>query len=207
MRDKKLNNNRLVALAFGASLGAGLTLMAVPAYAETISDALARAYQHNSTINASRATLRVTNENVAIAKSRFRPTVNGTATASYSTAGTGQTASLSYGVQVDQTLFAGFRNVNNVRASKAQVFAQRENLRNTSITVLSDTATAFTNVYRDRQIVSLRRKNLAFLEEQLRSARVRFNVGEATRTDVSLSSARLSGATAQLEGQSATCDQ
>lgn len=189
---------------FAMMLGLSVVGFAAPVSAESLNAALARAYQFNSSLNSSRANLRATNEGVAIAKSGFRPTVAGTATASYSSSGVGQTRSLNYGVQIDQTIFAGFRNVNNVKAAKAQVFAQRENLRNTGITVLSDTATAFADVYRDRQIVALRRKNLAFLKEQLRSSRARFDVGEATRTDVSLSAARLAGATAQLEGARAS---
>ncbi|MBN9064996.1 MAG: transporter, partial [Rhizobiales bacterium] len=44
------------------------------ASAETIFGALTKAYQYNSTLNAGRAGVRVTDEGVAIAKSGWRPT-------------------------------------------------------------------------------------------------------------------------------------
>ncbi|MCB1452171.1 MAG: TolC family protein, partial [Rhizobiaceae bacterium] len=53
--------------------------MTVPASAETITGALSKAYQNNSSLNATRAGVRVTDENVAIAKSGYRPTITGTA--------------------------------------------------------------------------------------------------------------------------------
>ncbi|MDA4805306.1 TolC family protein, partial [Enterobacter hormaechei] len=46
------------------------------------------------------------------------------------------------------------------------------------------TVQAYMDVYLNRQIVALREKNLAFLNEQVRSNRARFDVGEGTRTDV-----------------------
>ena len=49
-------------------LSAGGWLVA-PAFAETIGGALAKAYSHNSELNSARAGVRVTDENVAIAKS------------------------------------------------------------------------------------------------------------------------------------------
>lgn len=198
MSQQLLSAMAILPFAFGLLLGAGSS-----AAAETLKNALARAYQYNSTLNSSRANLRATDEGVAIAKSGFRPTVSGVGSLSYSSNAQGQTRSANYGIQIDQTIFAGFRNVNSVKAAQAQVFAQRQNLLNTGISVLSDTATAYANVYRDRQIVALRSKNLAFLQEQLRSSQARFDVGEATRTDVSLASARLAGARAQLEGAKA----
>ena len=51
--------------------------------AETISGALAKAYQYNATLNSARAGVRVTDENVAIAKSGWRPTVTGSASIDY----------------------------------------------------------------------------------------------------------------------------
>jgi outer membrane protein len=51
-------------------------LAATPSAAETLESALAKAYQGNPTLNASRAGVRATDENVAIAQSGYRPQVN-----------------------------------------------------------------------------------------------------------------------------------
>jgi TolC family type I secretion outer membrane protein len=54
------------------------------------------------------------------------------------------------------------------------------------------------NVIRDRQIVSLRQKNVEVLQEQLRAANELFSAGQTTRTDVAQARARLSESQAAL---------
>lgn len=66
----------MAALAVSVSM-----VMSMPVGAETLSGALAKAYQNNSTLNSERAGVRVTDEDVAIAKSGMRPRVNGSANA------------------------------------------------------------------------------------------------------------------------------
>ncbi|KAA0123016.1 channel protein TolC [Methylobacterium sp. P1-11] len=51
-------------------------LAAMPASAETLESALAKAYQGNPSLNAGRAGVRAIDENVAIAQSGYRPTVS-----------------------------------------------------------------------------------------------------------------------------------
>lgn len=172
--------------------------------AETLIGALTKAYQYNSTLNQSRAGVRVTDEGVALAKSGWRPQITGTATASYGSTRnytfgtTSQTATGTFGINISQTLFDGFQTLNNVRAAEAQVLASRENLRNTEQNILFDAASAYMDVIRDRQIASLREKNLKFLAEQVRAARSRLEVGEGTRTDVAQAEASRAAAEAQL---------
>ena len=81
-------------------------------------------------------------------------------------------------------LFDGFQTRNNVRTAEAQVRASNESLRNTEQNILFNAASAYMDVIRDRQIAMLRDRNLEFLDEQVRAARSRFEVGEGTRTDV-----------------------
>jgi outer membrane protein len=94
-------------------------------------------------------------------------------------------------------LFDGFQTTNNVKAATSQVYAQRENLRNTTQNILSNAVNAYVDVLRTRKIAKLREQNISFLQEQLRAARVRLEVGEGTRTDVAQAEARLAGAQAQ----------
>lgn len=166
--------------------------------AESLMGALAKAYRNNSQLNSARAGVRVTDEGVAVAKSGWRPTVSGVSTFNYaSQAGTRLTTG-SFGVQINQTLFDGFQTLNNVRAAEARVRASNESLRNTEQNILFNAASEFMNVIRDRQIATLRERNLEFLVEQVRAARSRFEVGEGTRTDVAQADASRSAAVAQL---------
>lgn len=170
--------------------------------AETIFGALGKAYNNNSTLNSSRAGLRVANEGVPLAKSGYRPRVTSTAgiTNSSNTAqfgGRGVTSS-SFGIEIQQSIFDGFQTRNNVQAAEAGVRAERANLHNTEQNVLFDAAQAYMDVLQNRQITMLRAQNLEFLREQLRAARARFEVGEGTRTDVAQAEASLASAQAQL---------
>ena len=69
--------------AFAALLLSAGMLWPMAASAETIFGALVKAYQLNSTLNAERAGVRVTDEDVAIAKSGYRPTISGVAQGDY----------------------------------------------------------------------------------------------------------------------------
>jgi outer membrane protein len=175
-----------------------IALAPQPVFAETIYQAMAKAYENNPDLNAARAGLRATDEGVALAKSGYRPFIGAEATTTSTNASGRVTNSASVGVSITQTLFDGFQTRNNVRAAEAAVFAGRENLRGTEIDILLATVQAYANVNRDNQIVVYRKQNIAFLQEQFSAARARFDVGESTRTDVSLAEAQLAGAKASL---------
>jgi outer membrane protein len=97
---------------------------------------------------------------------------------------------------VTQNLFTGFRVRNAVREAEANVLASRELLDNTVQNVLFDTAQAYQDVLRDIAILDLRQQNRIFLDAQVKAANERFNVGEATRTDVAQAGARFATARA-----------
>ena len=187
---------------FAALLVAATALSPVAASAETITGALAKAYRNNSSVNSARAGVRVTDEDVAIAKSGYRPTVMGSANIDYTERRRGDMStrltSGSFGVQVNQTLFDGFQTKNNVAAAEARVRASQESLRNTEENMLFTAAQAYMNVIHDRQVAALTQQNLQFLNEQTRAARSRLEVGEGTRTDVAQADAARSGAEAQV---------
>jgi len=189
---------------FAAVLVSATALSPITASAETIIGALAKAYQYNSTLNSSRAGVRVTDEGVAIAKSGWRPTITGSASIDYTNTrqanggGNSKLTSGGYGIQINQSLFDGFQTKNNVAAAEAQVKASVESLRNTEENTLFSAATAYMDVIRDRQIAVLTEQNLQFLTEQARAARSRFEVGEGTRTDVAQADASRASAVASL---------
>lgn len=178
------------------------------ASAESIFGAMAQAYKNNPDLNAARAGLRATDEGVPIAKSGWRPTVSANVNLSetrtdgnlpLSSGGQRNAEAGSVGLVLTQNLFDGFQTLNNVRAAESNVLVTREQLRGTEISILLAAAQAYSNVGRDKQIVTIRRQNLQFLREQLNAANARLQVGEGTRTDVSQAQAQLSAAQALLE--------
>ena len=187
---------------FAAVLFSATALSPLTASAETILGALAKAYQNNSPLNAARAGVRVTDEGVPLAKSGWRPTINGSSSIDYTKTnfpgGNLKATTANFGIQINQTLFDGFQTSNNVASAEAQVRASVESLRNTEENTLFNAATAYMDVIRDRQIAVLTEQNLQFLTEQARAARSRFEVGEGTRTDVAQADASRASAVAQL---------
>ena len=205
-----------------------VTVFGRPASAETIEQALADAYLINPVLNAERARLRATDEQVALAKSGLRPFISGSADTAFQhtdndvslprkggpsglietdqqeaaiAAGAfpaGTSHPRGWSVQLTQPLFEGFQNLNAIRQAKSQVQAAREALRTVEQTVLLDAATAYVNVVRDTAVVRLRENDVTVLTEQLKATKDRFDVGEVTRTDVAQAEARRAESLATL---------
>ncbi|NGO52207.1 TolC family outer membrane protein [Allomesorhizobium camelthorni] len=183
---------------FIAAIVSATALSPLTASAESITGALSKAYQRNSTLNSARAGVRVTDESVAVAKSGYRPTITGISSIDYtSQSGTTLTTG-SFGVEIQQSLFDGFQTINNVASAEARVYASNESLRNTEQNILFDAAATYMDVIRDRQIAILTERNLEFLNEQALAARSRLEVGEGTRTDLAQADASRSAAIAQV---------
>lgn len=179
-----------------------LLIFAAPAAAETIAQALASAYINNPEINSARAQTRSDDELVPIARARRLPeiAITSTMTGRRTDAGLGDrtTGNATVGLTITQPVFQGFRVTNAIRESQSSVLASRELLRNTVQNVLFNASQAYSDVLRDIAILDIRRKNVLFLEEQVRAANERFNVGENTRTDVAQARARLAQARAAV---------
>ncbi|WP_407174290.1 TolC family outer membrane protein [Bradyrhizobium sp. STM 3562] len=186
-----------------------------PVLADTIEAALIRAYQSNPQLNAQRAQVRSTDENVPKALSGYRPTVNLTASTGYqytdetlSQSGAklrvhGTNIPRSVGVTASQNLFNGYQTANGVRAAEAQVSGSREALRVLEETVLFNAATVYMDYLRDAANLEVQKSNVRVLEQTLKQTRDRFNVGEVTRTDVAQSEAQLAaGKTQELTAES-----
>src|SRR5262245_8969216 len=180
----------------------------VAARAETLNEALASAYKVNPRLDAARATLRATDEEVPRAISGYRPTVTGTADTSFQNqttrpnlpgAGNGNSNPRGYALQLVQPIFKGFQTVNAVSEAEATVRAGRETLRTVEQSVMLEAVTAYVDVVRDQAIVRLRENNVTVLTRDLRATQDRFNVGEVTRTDVAQAQARRAAAVAALD--------
>lgn len=189
---------------------AGFLLVAGPASAETfkLSDALGLAYESNPQLQAQRAALRATDENVAKANAGWRPSINAQGqygTDHYEFSGPGippgssaNTHPLQGKVTLDQPIFRGGRTWAQISRAKALVRAGRAQLADVEQTVLLASVTAYMDVVRDEAIVGLRQHNVDVLAKQLKATQLQFKVGELTKTDVAQSQARLAGAQAAL---------
>jgi outer membrane protein len=170
------------------------------AYADTFTlrDALGVAYETNPQLDADRASLRATDENVAQANAGWRPTLNAGGTYGYQEFGEPGLAEHSYPVTGQVTLsepiFRGGRTYAEVGRAKAQVRAGENELTNTEENVLLNAVTAYMDVVRDESTLRLRQNNVTVLQKQLDATQEQFKVGELTRTDVAQAQARLSGA-------------
>src|SRR3954471_10520017 len=208
---------------WGVSLANALVLAVSshPAGAQSLEEALARAYVSNPTIESQRAQLRATDELVPQALSGYRPTVEAGANAVNSnviarlspaerqrlrTSRRKQEVTVqsrTIDLNVVQPLYSGGRTQAGTKQAEALFQAQRATLLSTEQTVLLNGATTYLDVVRDQAVVDLNINNEQVLRRQLNAARDRFNVGEITRTDVGQAESRLARAVSdriQAEG-------
>jgi outer membrane protein len=210
-----MNGVKVVTGAAATVLLAALLATPLPALADTIEAALVRAYQNNPQLNAQRASVRATDENVPQALSGYRPKVSVTASAGYqygdalSNFGApvdfaGATPPTSVGATITQTLYNGNQTANKTRAAESQVSGAREALRVLEQSVLLSAATIYMDYLRDAAIVEVNKSNVRVLDQTLKQTQDRFNVGEVTRTDVAQSEAQLAAGKTQLLAAEAT---
>ncbi len=199
-------------LKVAALAAAGLLIVFGGARAETLAEAMTKAYMANPTLKAQRAQVRATDERVSQALSGWRPTVILTGDAGKTRAdddlGFFQSEEtrtpLTLGLNFDQPLYRSGRTTASTEQAEFLVLASRALLDSVEQQVLLDAATAYLDVLRDFAVLQLSVHNEQVLERQLEAARDRFDVGEITRTDVAQAEARLSQASAEriaAEGQ------
>jgi len=195
-----------LALPLALAVACALVSWASPVKAETLAQALRAAYQTNPQLDAERARLRATDEDVSRAYSGYRPTITGSAdvgarhsSTKPSSSTDGRTFPKGYSINATQPLFRGFRTVNAVNAAEANVRAGRETLRLTEQQVLLSAVQGYVDVIRDEAIVRLRRNNVRVLARELKASKDRFAVGEVTKTDVAQARARHALAISSLD--------
>jgi outer membrane protein len=166
--------------------------------AETLYGAMAKAYNDNPDLIAARASQRALDESIAIAKAGGRPSLSGTATATYKNVDGTVSKSSEVELSISQSLFDGFKNKNSVLAANSRILAGQQSLLSNEMDILISVVQSYVDVLLNQQISSIRNQNLDFLVEQLSAARARLDAGEGTRTDVAQAQASLAAAKAQL---------
>ena len=198
---------------------AGLFTASAPtsAQAQTLTQALADAYNTNPQLLAQRALLRATDEQVPQALANWRPTVNfagtvGGSRSAFISGSTGQarpngsTGLSSYStfyqnslnLQVTQQIYSGGRTA--AQTSQAINFVQSARAETLAVetSVFQAVAMAYLDVVRDQALLQVNQNNVAVLRKQLEATQDRFRVGEVTRTDVAQAEASLAQAVGQL---------
>ena len=180
----------------------------------TLAEALAATYSNQPALQAERAKLRATDENVPAALAGWRPTVILSGNGGYGDGKTVISSSSSGGAllknrsqrdigiaqaTLTQPIYTGGKTQANVNRAKNQVMAERATLINQEQTSFTNAVNAYVGVIQAQQLLALNINNEQVLTKQLQATNDRFRVGEITKTDVAQAEAALAGATAQRQ--------
>ncbi|VDC32099.1 TolC family outer membrane protein [Pseudogemmobacter humi] len=195
------------------SVAAALT--ALPAKAETLADALIAAYRNSNLMSQYQAVLRAADEDAAIALSSLRPVISYSAGVRSNYSDTNSYASLfpsgvvpvssysknfaaSFELSMSLVLVDFGRRALALEIARENVMATRQGLVGVEQDVLLAAVRAYVEVRLREEIVLLRQSNVRLITQELSAAQDRFDVGEITRTDVSIAEAALAASRANL---------
>ncbi|WOI55156.1 TolC family outer membrane protein [Palleronia sp. LCG004] len=204
-----------------SALALGTLAATASAQAETLGDALVLAYRHAGLLEKNRAVLRAADENVAQALSQLRPIVsysanirrtwtfpndrtvpgqsaNGMQITPDTRIGDDANTTSTIGISAELLLWDGGATRLGTDIARESVLATRQGLIGAEQQVLLNAVQAYLGVRESIAFVNLRESNVELISEQLRAARDRFEVGEVTRTDVSVAEAGLASARSGL---------
>jgi outer membrane protein len=179
----------------------------------TLDQALATVYMNQPALQAARAQLRSTDENVPQALAGWKPTVIVAGSTGYGNGISRQFLASIPGWEkvltdrdivtgqatVTQPLYTGGKVRANVNRATDTVMAQRANLLAQEENSFASAVNAYVGVIENRQLLQLQINNERVLREQLRSTNDQYRVGEVTRTDVAQAEASLALAIAQTQ--------
>lgn len=166
------------------------------ARAETLYDALSDAYRSNPGLAAGRLSLLPAVESLNQARLGYSPSLD--ARGSYGVSGNrlldkgaGWGDSLSASLNASLPLYDGGRTAIAIRQAAESLDAGQLNYLQSEQGALLDVIVAYVGLVRDREILGLTLQSFQIFQQQAAAARLRFEVGEATLTDVAQSEAQL----------------
>ncbi|MGX7896178.1 TolC family outer membrane protein [Tsuneonella sp. HG222] len=190
------------------ALLAGACLVATPAQADTLKEALALAYENNPSLEAARANQRAVDENVVIERADALPSASANASLTEflydSDDGPGPKRQLSIGPSVSLPIYSGGATRNSIRAAETRVLAGRADLRGSESDLFLAVVAAYMDVIRGEALVGLSSNNVQVLDVNLQATSDRFEIGDLTRTDVAQSESRLALARGDLRSAQAS---
>lgn len=187
---------------------ASAAIIASPAAADTLREALVDAYTSNPTLQSARANQRATDEGVPIARSQGLPNVSSTAThvEFLKPSGNSFTAperNLGISLDVGLPIYSGGSVKNGIRAAEQRVEGGRAALRDAESAIFTLVVAAYMDVIRNEAIVGLSRNQVEVLAVNLQATNDRFEIGDLTRTDIAQSQSRLALAQSDLQSAEA----
>lgn len=191
-----------LSMLFCVVMGASLALAQEDARAPmSVQDVLKYTHSNNPSLLAARSALRATKERLPQAYAGWRPNLSSEFTMTDTDidgGSAGGSTSKEIGVSLDQSLYKGGSIFAQVAAAKHVIAAQEADLHAQEQDVLVLALTAYMDVLRDEALFNLNKNNYKVLGQQYEAAKLRFEVGELTRTDVSQSRARLARAKSDM---------
>lgn len=181
-----------------------ICLLPVNAQAETLRDALTKAYATNPTLTGARAGQKIVNENVPIAKADGRPNFNVQSNFLENVRVNPNSFTAPDRLVTNDATFTvpayrGGSVKNRVKSAEGLVQAGLSNLRATESSIFSNVVAAYMDVIRDEAVVDLNRAQVGVLSVNLEATNDRFEIGDLTRTDVAQSEARYAEALGNLQ--------
>ena len=178
------------------------------AFAVTLLDALNQTYKNNIQLNAERENIKVSEEDVNIAKADYKPSLTLKGSKSFEdtnklTNQSGGDASITdvdpftTSIKLEQTLLDFGRdltlekNITALDLAKAQLVKKEQDILHKAID-------AFTNLILARETLDINAKNLNLLIRQVENDKIRRDRGQITNTDLAQSESSLAGAQAQF---------
>ena len=178
-------------------------------YSQDVIKTLSNAFKNNSKLNAERASLNSTKQDLNISRGEFLPsvTVSGNISSQEDTGRTNQSGEAladlnstpeTRSVLVEQKIFSGFSNYNNLKKSQLELEYAKYELTKLEQEVILSAATAYYNLGYNFKNLEFNQLNVELFERQVESDRSRLERGEISLTDFAQSESSLAGAQAKL---------
>jgi len=178
-------------------------------YAQDLFETLSEAFKNNSKLNAERASLNAEKQDVNISRGEFLPsiTLSGDSATQKDTNRKNQSgASLqdthsnpeSRSVLVEQKIFDGFSNYNNLAKSKLEFEFAKFKLNKLEQEIILSAAKAYYDLGYSFKNLEFNQSNVELFERQVENDRSRLERGEISLTDFAQSESSLAGARAKL---------
>jgi len=161
---------------------AGIVLVATPVRAETLQDAITAAYGSNPVLAAARARREALGETIEQARAEGRLSASTEVSAGYDRLDYGRGARATIGASLP--IWTGGRVATAVHAARAEVSAADDDLRDTEAAVLQNVVGAYADLMYFQQAVEVSRVALERLDRQAAETQSRYDLGDATGTDV-----------------------
>ena len=177
--------------------------------AQDIIKTLSDAFKNNSKLNAERASLNATKQDVNISRGEFLPsvTISGNISSQEDSNRTNQSGEKladlnstpeTRSVLVEKKIFSGFSNYNNLKKSQLELEYAKYELTQLEQEVILSAARAYYNLGYNFKNLEFNQLNVDLFERQVESDRSRLERGEISLTDFAQSESSLAGAQAKL---------